>query len=65
MTQTLNSTSVWICPECFDAYEARTASGDCPNGGHAPVRLFETPVRSLPGVGVAPAREDRRVAIAA
>ena len=38
--------SVWICTECFDVYDARPAGGHCPTPGHAPVRLYETPVRS-------------------
>lgn len=37
---------VWICSECFDAYDATTADGNCPNPGHAPVRLFPTRVQS-------------------
>ena len=29
-----------------DAYDAATADGNCPNPGHAPVRLFPTRVQS-------------------
>ena len=37
---------VWICSECFDAYDATTADGNCPNPGHAPVKLHPTRERS-------------------
>ncbi|MGH2985142.1 MAG: hypothetical protein ACRDLO_00445 [Solirubrobacterales bacterium] len=45
---------VWICSECFDAYDAVTADGNCPNPGHAPVRLVPTRVRSTPTARRAP-----------
>lgn len=45
---------VWICSECFDAYDAVTADGNCPNPGHAPVRLYPTRVRSTPTARLAP-----------
>lgn len=44
---------VWICSECFDAYDAVTADGTCPNPGHAPVRLYPSRVRSTPTAGLA------------
>ena len=59
---------VWICSECFDAYDAVTADGNCPNPGHAPVRLYPTRVRSTPTARLAPepdrlpAYRNRRVA---
>jgi hypothetical protein len=57
--------SVWVCPECFDVYDGRPADGDCPSPGHAPVALFETPVRRVPSGDAAPAHGDRPVPIAA
>jgi hypothetical protein len=39
---------VWVCSECFDVYGAATADGNCPNPGHAPVRLYPTRVRTTP-----------------
>ena len=39
-------TVVWICSECFDAYDATTADGNCPNPGHAPVKLHPTRLQS-------------------
>jgi hypothetical protein len=56
------ATSVWVCPECFDVYEARTPSGDCPNPGHAPVRLFAAAVRSLVSRDVATGGEEPALA---
>lgn len=42
--------SVWICPECFDAYKRQTPDGVCPNPGHAAVKLIAVEVRELPSV---------------
>ncbi|MGH2986492.1 MAG: hypothetical protein ACRDLO_07390 [Solirubrobacterales bacterium] len=40
-------TIVWICPECFDPYDARPPGGKCLNAGHAPVRVFRARVHSI------------------
>jgi hypothetical protein len=45
---------VWVCSECFDIYDAATADGNCPNPGHAPVRLHPTHVRATPAARRAP-----------
>ena len=50
---------VWICPECFGAYDGRPQSGECPSPGHAPVELFSATVRPVAtpaetGVEIAP-----------
>lgn len=39
--------TVWICPECFDAYESRPPAGECLNPGHAAVELVATPLRAV------------------
>jgi len=41
------ATIVWICPECFDPYDARPPGGMCLNAGHAPVRVFRARVHSI------------------
>jgi hypothetical protein len=41
------ATIVWICPECFDSYDARPPGGNCLNAGHAPVRVFRARVHSI------------------
>jgi hypothetical protein len=52
---------VWVCSECFDVYDATTADGNCPNPGHAPVKLFATRVRSIDAGRAAPRPERRPV----
>ena len=52
---------VWICSECFDAYDAVTADGNCPNPGHAPVKLHPTRVQSIETERVAPEPERLRL----
>jgi hypothetical protein len=41
------ATIVWICPECFDPYDARPPGGKCLNAGHAPVKVFRARVHSI------------------
>lgn len=41
------ATIVWICPECFDPYDARPPGGLCLNAGHAQVRVFRARVHSI------------------
>jgi hypothetical protein len=41
--------SIWICPECFDAFDRCPPSGVCASRGHAPVSVFATTVRSVAG----------------
>jgi len=48
------TTTVWICSECFDAYDTATADGNCPNPGHAPVKLHPTRVKSTEPERAAP-----------
>jgi hypothetical protein len=52
---------VWICSECFDAYDATTADGNCPNPGHAPVKLHPTHVKSTEPEHAAPEHERFRL----
>jgi hypothetical protein len=56
------ATIVWICPECFDPYDARPPGGVCLNAGHAPVKVFRARVHSIrarTGSRVVPLRSDR------
>jgi hypothetical protein len=46
--------TVWICPECFDAYEDRPRDGECQNPGHAAVELVATPLRPVRDAVLAP-----------
>ena len=53
---------VWICPECFEPYDARPPGGHCLNAGHAPVKVFRARVHSIRarrGARVVPLRPNR------